>query len=238
MDAQTIESSPSKIQRPAFNLHLSEVSRAWKTRAKALKMLEKATILKTDTPRVILVIPGFMASPWSTTLLRSTLEKAGHRVYDWQQGRNLGRVQDIDSLSRLISSISQKHNSKVSLIGWSLGGIYARRLAQVHTKDIDLVVTLASPYKDIYAPNYARWLFDLFQAVRQKKTPQWVMDLPKPLVVIKTVAYYTRQDGIVPWEACADFEDPTDHENIEVTTGHLGMGMDFHVIMHLVNLLD
>lgn len=191
-----------------------------------------------DRGHKVLVIPGFMASHISTSVLRSYLDKLGYHAIDWGLGRNYAKLEQADQLSGLIRQHSQ--DGPLTIIGWSLGGLYARKLAAEHPDKIKKVITLASPYRYLEAPNNAAWLFNLFQRLRRKskeQDPAWVAELPKP-VQVPSVAFYTKQDGIVPWEACCDFEDPTDHQNIEVYTSHNALGVNRYVLEKLAEVLS
>ena len=95
----------------------------------------------------VLVFPGLVASDLSTKPLRRFLETAGYAAYPWEHGRNLGPREGIleGCLARL-KELRRKHRKKVSLIGWSLGGLYARELAKLAPKDVRLVITLGTPF--------------------------------------------------------------------------------------------
>ena len=193
--------------------------------------------IKKGNKQPILVIPGLTASPWSTGLLRSFLNSEDFIAYDWGLGRNLGNLNDVESLEETLVKINEQHQSKVVIIGWSLGGIYARRLGQKREELTKSVITLGSPYRDIRSPNYASWFFNLLQKLRGNTSePEWANTLHEPLSM-PTIAFYSKKDGIVPWEACYDPDDETEHSNIEVHTSHFGMGASEEVLHTLLNQL-
>ena len=88
----------------------------------------------------VLVLPGFMASDSSTRPMRRLLKDLGYDAYGWGLGRNvrvdLARVHEME---RLLLDIHEKTGRKVSIVGWSLGGVFARELAKLHP---DLVLEL------------------------------------------------------------------------------------------------
>ena len=180
-----------------------------------------------------------MASNISTGPLRRLLNRCGYNPIDWGLGRNYANLDDIQILESKINELFMRYNQRVTIIGWSLGGIYARRLAVLHSEKIRRVVTFGSPYRDIRAPNYATWLFEFIQRFRrnQDAEPEWIAELNKPIGV-PSIAFYSKQDGIVPWEACFDQEDPTEHRNIEVASSHLGFGANKEVLQHLMPILE
>src|SRR5262245_13535811 len=96
----------------------------------------------------VLVLPGFMADDASTVALRSVLWSRGYRVHRWGLGRNLGpRAVVVHGLVDRLDAIHRKSHSSVSLVGWSLGGIYARALARWRPQTVRRVITLGSPFR-------------------------------------------------------------------------------------------
>ncbi len=230
----------AEIKRPALWLHLSEFFRAVRERMRAGKFLRTHQSLKKIHGYPILVIPGFMASQTSTAPMRELLDRLGYHTIDWGLGRNYARLEEIDILSDKIERIHKEYDQKLTIIGWSLGGIYARRLATLHPEKTRRVITLGSPYRHLEAPNYANWLYQLFQQTRSKdkrQEPKWVEELKLPISV-PSIAIYSKTDGIVPWQACMDEEDPTDHKNIEVQGSHIGLGMNQEVLSHVLVFLE
>ena len=225
------------IKRPSIYLHLTELWRAFREYRIGKKFVQSWSPLQKGNEEPVLVIPGLTASPWSTKLLRNFLSSENFTAYDWGLGRNLGNLKDLTELEKTLALIHKKHDRKVIIIGWSLGGIYARRLGQSQSNLIEKVITLGSPYRAIRSPNYAAWFFNLLQRFRGGVAePKWVESLDEPLNV-PSIAYYSKKDGIVPWEACHDPDDSSDHVNIEVRTSHFGMGASKEVLQSLVQEL-
>jgi pimeloyl-ACP methyl ester carboxylesterase len=95
----------------------------------------------------VLVLPGLVASDTSTRPLRSFLESRGYAVSGWRQGRNLGLRHGVQrAMVDLVHELSDTHAGKVSLVGWSLGGLYARQLAKMMPERVRSVITLGSPF--------------------------------------------------------------------------------------------
>src|SRR5213079_1053519 len=95
----------------------------------------------------VLVLPGLVASDTSTRPLRSFLKGRGYAVSGWRQGRNLGLRDGVqDSMVDLVHELSDRHGGKISLVGWSLGGLYARQLAKMMPSRVRGVITLGSPF--------------------------------------------------------------------------------------------
>lgn len=226
------------IPRPPLRLHLSELFRAMRQRYKVRHFLKAYQPEKTLDPHTVLIIPGFMASQMSTKPMRQLLNRLGYEALDWGLGRNYARLENIDEVERLITQLYERSNEKISLIGWSLGGIYARKIAHAQSDKIRKVFTLGSPYRHLDAPNYASWLFEVFRKLRGQGgvEAELLSVLPRPLP-IPSVAFYSKSDGIVPWQACIDTEDTSDHENIEVNSSHFGLGVHEDVLRSIIERL-
>jgi pimeloyl-ACP methyl ester carboxylesterase len=95
----------------------------------------------------VLVLPGLVASDASTRPLRSFLNNRGYAASGWGQGRNLGLRPGVQhAMTDLVKELSDTHGRKVSLVGWSLGGLYARQLAKMMVEHVRQVITLGSPF--------------------------------------------------------------------------------------------
>ena len=95
----------------------------------------------------VLVLPGLVASDTSTRPLRSFLKNRGYAVSGWRQGRNLGLRDGVQhAMTDLVRELSDAHGRKISLVGWSLGGLYARQLAKMMPDRVRSVITLGSPF--------------------------------------------------------------------------------------------
>lgn len=173
----------------------------------------------------MLFIPGFLASDLSSYPIRRFIREQGYSPYPWGMGRNYGDIRQVRQLVLQIEQLYAKHGTPVSLIGWSLGGVYARQLAKERPQLVRQVITLAAPFAGIYKPNNASWLFRLFNERRSisEADQRWIDDLPNPPPV-PTTALYSKEDGVVPWPTCLEPIEDDWHQNIEVPGGHFGLG--------------
>ncbi len=171
----------------------------------------------------VLVFPGFMASDFSTRALRRFLRDLGYAAHGWKQGRNLGPTPELATrMVERLHDIRGRHGQRVSLVGWSLGGIYARELARGFPDEVRQVITLASPFRDLEATNVPPFLQNV---TRRRPLPDEAdrrRRLGAPLAV-PTTAIYSRTDGIAAWRSCRLDEGPLS-QNIEVESSHLGIG--------------
>jgi pimeloyl-ACP methyl ester carboxylesterase len=174
----------------------------------------------------VLVLPGLLASDISTSVLRRFVGRLGYRTVGWQLGRNRGPTQRvIDDLPRGLLRLAEQTGGPVSVIGWSLGGIFARELGRRLPAHVRQVITLGSPFaltdaRQSRADRAYRRRAHL-HATEGVPTPQQVAE---PITVPST-AVYSRSDGIVAWQACIGQETEL-HENVEVRCAHLGFGTD------------
>jgi pimeloyl-ACP methyl ester carboxylesterase len=174
----------------------------------------------------VLALPGFLASDLSMAPMRRYLKQLGYDTYAWKMGRNLGGIASRrNALKSLLTEIHTTTGRKVSIVGWSLGGIYARDLALQLPDMVRSVITLGSPFaNDVRATNATR----LYEALsgetvehNSELTQAIAGDLPVPVTSI-----YSRTDGIVNWRT--SLLRPSDTaENIEVhLASHIGLGVN------------
>ena len=168
-----------------------------------------------------MVIPGFIASDRTTMELRRALAEAGFRVHPWRQGWNLGAR--ADTLERLKRAVDQCGcQEPILLVGWSLGGLYARELARTEPKRVRAVVTLGSPVCGDMRQMTNVWrLYELVAGHKVDKPPIPNI-LAKPPV--PTLPIWSREDGIVAPPSARGTEETRDSE-VEVRSGHMAFAV-------------
>ncbi|MGI5130092.1 esterase/lipase family protein [Pseudonocardia sp. CA-107938] len=172
----------------------------------------------------VLVLPGLMATDASTVALRGFLRGLGHDVVGWALGRNFGpTARALDGMPAGLARLAERTGGPVSLVGWSLGGIFARELARERPELVRQVITLGSPFA-LTDPrqSWAGGTYRRFAAVHERVPTRAQVARPLP---VPSTAVYSRRDGIVAWEACVAPESAL-HHNVEVRCGHLGFGVD------------
>jgi pimeloyl-ACP methyl ester carboxylesterase len=171
----------------------------------------------------VIVFPGLMASDFSTRALRRFLRDLGYAAHGWKLGRNLGPSPELAArMVERLHEIRGRYGQRVSLVGWSLGGIYARELARRFAGDVRQVITLASPFRDVGATNVPPFLVGVARRRPLPDETEYRRILHAPLSV-PTTAIYSRTDGIAAWRSCRLDEGPLS-QNIEVASSHLGIG--------------
>src|SRR6478752_1666199 len=214
-----------RLRPPALSLLLAEVRGIFEFNASLM-----LSPLLMSAPRgdghPVLTLPGFLASDLSMAPMRRYLKELGYDAYAWNNGRNIGGILRMRSALRdRLAAVHAATGRKVSIIGWSLGGVYARYLALQAPDMVRSVVTLGSPFaNDIRATNATR----LYEALSGEAVEDSVElrnaiagDLPVP-----TTSIYSRTDGVVNWQTC--LLRPSDTaENIEVhLASHIGLGVN------------
>lgn len=172
----------------------------------------------------VLVFPGLGASDMSTAPLRNFLRERGYTPYAWKQGFNFGPRQGVlDHCRELVAQLARRHDERVSLIGWSLGGIYAREIAKEQPEHVRCVITLGTPFAGHPRATNA-WRFYELVSGQSVHDPELMAQLrlapPCP-----TTSIYSKTDGVVAWQ-CSINEAAPKAENIEVHASHVGMGMN------------
>jgi pimeloyl-ACP methyl ester carboxylesterase len=173
----------------------------------------------------VLVLPGLLAGDFSTQPLRRFLRLLCYDARGWKLGINRGPTDQLrGNLEARLEHLVSRHTRRVSLVGWSLGGIYARELARAHPEKVRQVITLATPFRDISATHAAR-LVALRPGGRPLSEAHELRAALRRPIPVPTTSIYSRSDGIVAWRSCLE-DEGGERENVEVETSHTGMG--FH----------
>jgi pimeloyl-ACP methyl ester carboxylesterase len=173
----------------------------------------------------VMVFPGLSASDASTLPLRRYLDTLRYETHGWKQGFNFGpRAGVLDNAKRSLAEACQASGRKVSLIGWSLGGVYARELAKEMPESVRCVITLGSPFSAHPKSTNAWRIYELTSG-RDIEREHSSYDLPAAPPV-PTTSIYSRSDGIVAWQGSIQRPDHGQTENIEVIASHIGMGLN------------
>jgi pimeloyl-ACP methyl ester carboxylesterase len=215
---------PAAGGAPPSWLYLSDPARAVAEFGLLIATLPLKQLLPVGDGHPVLVLPGLMADDNTTWALRRILRDLGYRVHGWRLGRNLGPTAAVvTGLQERLWLLQSRYNSAASVIGWSLGGIYARTLARDNPTAVRQVITLGSPIRLAHEhQSRARRVFNRYAHLhvepRELPLEAGFAALPVPATSI-----YSRCDGIVAWQACLDLPS-AQAENIAVVTSHLGFG--------------
>ncbi len=172
----------------------------------------------------VLVFPGLIAGDSTTFPLRAYLKRLGYVPYGWNQGINAGpRHGVLAGCRERIEEIHAEHGRKISLVGWSLGGLYAREMAKLMPGMVRQVITLGSPFAGNPHATHAWRLFEYLSG-HSASDPN-IMDRLRGAPPVPTTSIYSKTDGVVAWQ-CSVQAPGKQTENIEVTASHFGLGMN------------
>lgn len=181
-----------------------------------------------DAPRgdehPVLVLPGFMTSDRATYFLRNFISKQGYTALKWEMGLNLGGPEYAFKVADRLEEIYKIYNQKVSIVGWSLGGVYAREVARQKPEMARQVIALGSPFSGIFEKNNARWFYDFLHGPKGMDISE---DLLKDILIpppVPSTAVYTKGDGVVNWEHCIERIENETTQNVEIKGSHFGLG--------------
>lgn len=189
-----------------------------------------------EKPQPVMLLPGFGAHPVRMRRMQLALELAGHRAFEWGLGFNLGPTEEnFAFLMRRVGGLAREQGRPVALVGWSLGGLFAREIARRQPDAVSRVVTLGTPFSGDRRANNAWRAYQLITGHPVDKPPIACDFAAKPPV--PTTAIWSPRDGVVaPRSACG-----WPHERdraIAVRCNHLNFASDAHVIGTLLRELD
>ncbi|GAB2969940.1 alpha/beta fold hydrolase [Nocardioides montaniterrae] len=177
----------------------------------------------------VLVLPGFLADDASTIALRTVLRTHGFRARGWRLGPNIGPTRFLwRGAQRRLERLYADTGRPVTVIGHSLGGIFARELARQHPDQVRQVITLGSPYRlsSSDSPGLTT-VGNLYHALRRLHTDAFDAgdrEEDRAPLEVPATSLYSCTDGVVPWRTCVDIDRPQ-AENVEVRASHCGLGV-------------
>lgn len=167
----------------------------------------------------VMALPGYLTGDLSSARLRRSLGAAGYAAYGWGLGQNRGARADlIERLGARVHAIAARHGQPVALVGWSLGGVFAREVAKVQPRDVGLVMTLGSPFSGNPRDNNAWRIYELLNDHPVDNPPLPVNLAAKPPV--PTIAIWSPRDGIIAPHAARGLPGESDRA-VEVDCRHL-----------------
>lgn len=183
----------------------------------------------------VIIVPGFGASDAVTRPMRRALDRLGYTSYGWGLGRNLGMRRSVGhGLATLVEEANAAHGP-VSLVGWSLGGIFVRELARRHPEQVRRVFSLGSPIADPHANNIEA-LFHWVNRTRPASVDREAFERRRTPPPVPCVAIYSKTDGIIAWPSALEIDAPNT-ENVEVHGSHVGMCFNPEVLRAIATRL-
>ncbi|OYW44904.1 MAG: alpha/beta hydrolase [Sphingomonadales bacterium 32-68-7] len=186
--------APEEARGPALQLLLGEVRHLWEPVRRQFD--PPLGLAPTRSPKVVILLPGFATHPLRMRYMAQQLEGAGHTVKRWGLGWNLGpTVENFAQMEARVRQVSARYGQPVVLVGWSLGGIFARELAKRHPADVAKVITMGTPFSGSPYANNAWRAYQLITGHSVERPPIEAASAIKPPV--ETVALWSPRDGIV-----------------------------------------
>lgn len=185
----------------------------------------------------VIVLPGFLTGDTSTRPMRGLLEDLGYAPYGWELGRNLRFNSDREqALYALLDRVHAESGRPVSLIGWSLGGLFAREMAKHSPDKVRQVISLGSPISNDRGYTNASRLFERFNGKHPEPMQQGRFQALHEAPPVPTTSILSRSDGIVAWRASVQQPGPQ-AETLEVIASHCGLGVNPMVMYAIADRL-
>lgn len=172
----------------------------------------------------VLVLPGLLTGDPATMLLRAYLRALGHNVSGWTLGTNRGAtVEVVQALRTRLEHLHGESGQRVSLVGWSLGGVFAQQLARASPGSVRGLITLGSPVQ-----RRSGWTQQLSKVVDEAThLPSVASRIPRVWAEsgslrVPATSVYTKNDGIVNWST-SRYAAGLRRENVQVRGSHLGL---------------
>lgn len=170
----------------------------------------------------VLVFPGILSSDQATALMRRTLNRAGYHAHASQLGLVTGITPETMARAEArLASLAEAEGRKLALVGWSLGGLYARVLAQRHPDLVELVLTLGTPFSGDRRANNAWRLYEAINGHSVDSPP--LPDDPSRKPPVPTIAMWSRKDGVIAPASARGLPHERDAE-VEVPFRHFALG--------------
>lgn len=224
------EAAPAGVSSPSLPLLLGEVSALWRRRT------DLAAVPVSREPRPVMVLPGFGAHPARMRPMLQALNQAGHRASDWGLGFNLGIDEArLQALTLRLERLAEHEGEPVALVGWSLGGVFAREMAKRAPQAAALVISMGSPISGDPRANNAWRLYQFVTGHAVDAPPVEVDIAAKPPV--ETIALWSPRDGIVAPRAAAGRPGERDRA-VALRCRHLGFASDPEAVAAVLRVLD
>lgn len=187
-------------------------------------------------PQTVMLLPGFGAHPIRMKPLAVGLTAAGHEVHDWGLGLNLGPTeQNFAFQMRRVGALARQHKAPIALVGWSLGGLFAREIARRQPENVSCVITMGTPFSGNPRANNAWRAYQAITGHSVDAPPVECELRGKPPV--PTIALWSPRDGVVHPRSACGWPDERDRA-VAVRCSHLGFSRDPRVVAEVIRQLD
>ncbi|WP_120717662.1 esterase/lipase family protein [Tsuneonella amylolytica] len=227
------EAGPDDVAGPPIRRFIGELSVVAEP---FRRVLRKHPQVKAARPRTVMLLPGFATHPVRMRYMARRLEAAGHTVKRWGLGFNWGPSEDnVAVLEDRLESLAERHGGPVHLVGWSLGGLFAREIAKRRPHAVAKVVTMGSPFSYSPRANNVWRAYHFVTGHRVEEPPMEIELAGKP--PCETVALWSPRDGIVHPRAASGRPGERDRA-VALRCTHMGFAWDPQSISAVLRELD
>lgn len=228
------DANPEQAKGPSIWKWLGEAEALGARFRKDLRSIE---VQPSADPKMVMLLPGFGTGPTRMRFLARQIERAGHKVKRWGMGLNFGPSEDnfVELEQRLLEIFERYGQQKIYLVGWSLGGLFARELAKAHPEKVAKVVTLGTPFSGSMRANN---VWRLYQGIagHSVDNPPVVEDLgAKPPV--PTVAIWSPRDGMISPRSASGKPGERD-KAVALRCTHIGFSYSGEAIQAILDELE
>ncbi len=228
------------VSPPSWLLTLLEAPRALTEATALIPMHPLLSSLAPGDGHAVMTLPGFLATDRSMRVMRQYMRRWGYDAQRWELGRNVGLTwqRDLEKLlDERLELLFEETGGKISLVGWSLGGLFAREMARRNPQFVRTVITLGSPVGDPVATNVWRlYEFVSGMSLQDQDIRRRIDKLHEPIPDVPVTAIYSKTDAIVSWKI-AKVPPGENVENIGINMSHFGMGFNPTVFFALADRL-
>jgi pimeloyl-ACP methyl ester carboxylesterase len=183
----------------------------------------------------VLTLPGFLAGDVSMAQMRQTLNAAGFRAKRWKQGPNMGAKADtLERIDEAVRRAAHREGRPVHIVGWSLGGLFAREYAKHHPEHVASVITMGTPFSGSRRANHAWRLYQLVARHDVDAPPVPFHPAAKPPV--PTFALWSRRDGVIAVDSARGTDVERDRA-VELDCGHIGFAYAPEAVRAVIDCL-
>ncbi len=221
---------PAGVSGPSLRLLLGELGALGPRKNRARENVPAAI------PRTVMLLPGFGAHPVRMRPMLRALGGAGHDAHDWGMGFNLGPTpENFAFLLGRVASLARSQGAPVALVGWSLGGLFAREIARQRPEAVSMVITMGTPFSGDRRANNAWRAYQLVTGHPVDEPPIEADFSAKPPV--PTVALWSPRDGIISPRSACGWPGERDRA-VALRCNHLGFASDPAAIAEVLRQLD
>lgn len=226
--------APPDAHVPPLRLFLAETGHVFAPIARLFQ--RPLPIPKAKHRRIVILLPGFAADPGSMRYMARQLERAGHKAKRWGLGANYGPTpENFEALGQRVRAVYERYGQNVVLVGWSLGGVFAREVAKVHPDCVAKVITLGTPFSHTPYSNNLWRIYQFAAGHRVEELPIEADLAVKPPV--ETIAYWSPRDGAISRRAACGQPGERDRA-VALRCTHMGFCNSAEVIMAILQELE